>query len=113
MQYILVLYSDETRWPALGAEQQKQAMAQYAAYNEALRKADVLRGFGRLQPTSTAVTVHVGDGGAQVLDGPYVESKEQLGGFYLIDVPDLDAAITWAARCPASAHGNVEVRPLR
>ena len=76
-------------------------MAAYQAYTEALTKAGVLKGKNRLQPISSATTVRVVDGKSQVLDGPYVDSKEQLGGYYLIDVPDLDAAISWAARCPA------------
>jgi hypothetical protein len=65
-----------------------------------------------LQPSSSATTVRIANGKTQVLDGPYVDSKEQLGGYYLIDVPDLDAALSWAARCPAVSHGVVEVRPL-
>ena len=66
----------------------------------------------RLQPTSASTTVRIANGKSQVLDGPYVDSKEQLGGYFLIDVPDLDAAISWAARCPAAGHGVVEVRPI-
>ena len=87
-------------------------MAAYAAYTEALRKAGALKGSDRLRPTSSATTVRMANGKAQVLDGPYAESKEQLGGYFLIDVPDLDAAISWAARCPAANHGAVEVRPV-
>jgi hypothetical protein len=112
MQYILMLYSNETRWPAMARAQQEQSMAAYGAYTEALRKADVLRGVNRLQPTSTATTVRVTDGRSQVLDGPYADSKEQLGGYYVIEVPDLDAAIAWATRCPGASHGVVEVRPV-
>ena len=112
MQYLLVLYSDETQWPKMSAAEQQQAVKEYTAYTEALHKAGVVRGMGRLQPTRTASTVHVAGGETQVLDGPYVDSKEQLGGFYLIDVPDRDAALAWGARCPAAAHGHVEVRPL-
>jgi hypothetical protein len=82
------------------------------AYTEALKNAGVLAGVNRLQPASTATTVRVADGKSQVLDGPYADSKEQLGGYYLIDVPDLDAAVSWAARCPGASHGIVEVRPI-
>ena len=92
--------------------QQEQGVAAYMAYTEALTKAGVLRGTNRLQQSSAATTVRVTDGKSQVLDGPYADSKEQLGGYYIIDVPDLDAAISWAARCPAVGHGVVEVRPL-
>jgi len=72
----------------------------------------VLKGSGGLMPTSAATTVRVVDGKTQVLDGPYADSKEQLGGFHIIEVADLDAAIGWASRCPTAIHGIVEVRPL-
>jgi hypothetical protein len=87
-------------------------MGAYHAYTEALTKAGVLAGSNRLRPISTATTVRVANGKTQVLNGPYADTKEQLGGYFLIDVPDLDAAISWAARCPASSHGTVEVRPV-
>lgn len=112
MQYLLLIYLDEARWPAMTPAQQEQGMAAYKAFNEALTKAGAFKAASRLQPTATATTVHVADGKTQVLDGPYAESKEQLGGFYLIDVPDLDAALSWAARCPGASHGTIEVRPL-
>jgi len=112
MQYLLMLYVNENGWTTLTAEQREQGMAAYAAYTEALRKAGALKGSDRLRPTSSATTVRMANGKAQVLDGPYAESKEQLGGYFLIDVPDLDAAISWAARCPAANHGAVEVRPV-
>ena len=75
-------------------------------------KAGVLHGGNRLQPTATATTVRLADGKTQVLDGPYADTKEQLGGYYLIEAPDLDAALAWAARCPRAGHGIVEVRPV-
>ena len=112
MQYLLMLYSDETGWGKLSKEQQQQGVAAYMAYSEALKKAGVLAGSNRLQPVSSATTVRVADGKSQVLDGPYLESKEQLGGYYLIDVPDLDSALSWAARCPGASHGTIEVRPV-
>jgi hypothetical protein len=112
MQYLLMLYVDEAGWPRLSKTEQEQGMAAYFAYTEALTQAGVLKGIGRLQASSTATTVRAANGKSQVLDGPYAESKEQLGGYYLIDVPDLDAALSWAARCPAAGHGVVEVRPL-
>jgi hypothetical protein len=111
MEYLLMLYSSENHWPQLTPAEQQEAIAAYGAFTEALRKADVLRGMNRLQPTSAATTVRVENGKTQVLDGPYADSKEQLGGYFLIDVPNLDAAITWAARCPGASHGTVEVRP--
>ncbi len=112
MQYILLAYVDEASWPKMTQAEQQQGMAAYMAYSEALTKAGAIVGSNRLQPISTATTVRVANGKSQVLDGPYPDTKEQLGGYFLIDVPDLDAAISWAARCPASSHGVVEVRPI-
>jgi len=112
MQFILMTYVNEAGWTQATKAQQEQGMAAYLAYTEALTKAGVLRGVNRLQPSSAATTVRVENGKSQVLDGPYVDSKEQLGGYFVIDVADLDAAISWAARCPAVDHGVVEVRPL-
>jgi hypothetical protein len=112
MQYILMLHVQESGWSKLTKAEQEQGMAAYFAYTEALEKAGVLKGANRLQPSSTATTVRIVDGKSLVLDGPFSDTKEQVGGYYVIDVPDLDAALTWAARCPAANHGIVEVRPL-
>jgi hypothetical protein len=112
MQYLLMLYSDESQWGKMSQAEQQQGYAAYMAYTEALKKAGALVGSNRLQPISSATTVRVANGKQQVLDGPYADSKEQLGGYYLIEAPDLDAAIAWAARCPGSGHGTVEVRPV-
>ncbi len=81
-------------------------------YTEALKKAGALVDSNRLQPIAAATTVRVANGKTQVLDGPYVETKEQLGGYYLIEALDLDAAISWAARCPGASHGTMEIRPI-
>src|SRR5271166_6255046 len=112
MQYILMLYTEEGGWLKLTRAEQEQGMAAYNAFTEALKKAGVFIGSNRLQSMSNATTVRVANGKSQVLNGPYADSKEQLGGYYVIDVPDLDAALSWAARCPAASHGIVEVRPL-
>jgi hypothetical protein len=112
MQYLLMLYAEEAAWAKMNKEQQQQGVAAYGAYTEALKKAGVWVGSNRLQPVGTATTVRVTNGKSQVLDGPYLESKEQLGGYYLIDVADLDAALSWAARCPGASHGVIEVRPV-
>jgi hypothetical protein len=111
MEYLLLIYSDDAGWSQMTPAEQEQGMAAFHAYTEALTKSGVLRGKNRLQPTSSTTTVRMVNGKSQVLDGPFVDSKEQLGGYYLIDVPDLDAAISWAARCPAASYGAVEVRP--
>ena len=112
MQYMLMNYVQEDGWSKLTKAEQEQGVAAYMAYSEALTKAGVLTGSGRLQQSAMATTVQIANGKLQVLDGPYAESKEQFGGYFIIDVADLDAAIAWAARCPAARHGVVEVRPL-
>jgi hypothetical protein len=112
VQYILMLYVNEAGWPNLSKAEQEQGMAAYIAYTEALTKAGVFRSTNRLEPSAAATTVRAANGKPQVLDGPYTDSKEQLGGYYIIEVPDLDAALAWAARCPTTGHGVVEVRPL-
>jgi hypothetical protein len=112
MQYLLMLYSDESGWSNMTPAEQEQGMGAYHAYTEALTKAGALVGSNRLRPISSATTVRVANGKTQVLNGPYPDIKEQLGGYYLIDVPDLDAAISWAARCPGASHGTIEVRPV-
>ena len=112
MQYILMLYINEAGWPKLTKAEQEQGTAAYMAYAEALKKAGVFKGTSRLGSSSTATTVRAADGKPQVLDGPYADSKEQLGGYFIIEAPDLDVAISWAARCPTVGHGVVEVRPL-
>src|SRR5258708_24739344 len=112
MQDILMLDSQEGGWEQLTKEQQEQGYAAYMAYTEALKQAGAVRSSNRMRPSSAATTVRVTNGKAQVVDGPYVESKEQIGGYYLIDVADLDAAISWASRCPGAGHGTVGVRPV-
>jgi hypothetical protein len=112
MQYLLTLYADESGFTRMTPEQQQQGMAAYTAYTQALEAAGVLVGRNRLRPSSTATTVRSTNGKTQVLDGPFIESKEQLGGYYLIDVPNLDAALSWASKCPGVNHGVVEIRAI-
>ncbi len=112
MQYLLTIYSEESNWDKMTPEQQKQGYAAYMAYTEALKSAGAYVGSNRLRPSTTATTVRSRDGKTQVLDGPFVESKEQLAGYYLIDVPDLDTAMSWASRCPGAQHGVMEVRAI-
>ncbi|MDF2231573.1 YciI family protein [Albimonas sp. CAU 1670] len=112
MQYMLMIYHEEGGWDRLTPAQQAEGMAAYRAYAEALTAAGALVGSERLQPTATATTVRVADGETRVLDGPYAETKEQFGGYYIVEAADLDAALDWAARCPGARHGVVEVRPL-
>ena len=112
MQYLLMIYGNEAAMQSASKQAVEQMHAAYGAYTGAMQEAGVIRGGERLRPTSAASTVRVAGGKTQVLDGPYAETKEQLGGYYLIDVPDLDAALSWAARCPGAAHGVIEVRPI-
>jgi hypothetical protein len=112
MQYLLTLYADESGWDKMTPEQQQQGVAAYGSYTEALKQAGALVSSNRLRPSATATTLRTTNGKTQVLDGPFAESKEQLGGYYLIEVPDLDAAMTWAGRCPGVQHGVVEVRAI-
>ena len=112
MQYLLMIYNDEAAILAAPQDAVGKMMGAYAAYTEAMGKAGVIQGGNRLRPTSKATTVRVKGGKTEVLDGPYADTKEQLGGYYVIDVPDLDAALSWAARCPGAANGTIEVRPI-
>src|ERR1700757_5148450 len=112
MQYILLDYVSEEGWPQLTRDEQKHWLRAYRAYMQAMADAGVLKHTTGLQPTATATTVRTSNDKHQILDGPYADSKEQLGGFHIIEVPDLDAAISWAARSPTALHGVVEVRPM-
>ena len=112
MQYLLMIYSREGAWEKMSPAEQQQGLAAYNAFTEALKKSGSLAGSNRLRGASTATTVRVANGKPQVQDGPYADTKEQLGGYYLIDVADLDAALAWAGRCPGASHGIVEVRPV-
>ncbi len=112
MQYMLMDYVNEAGWPELTQAEQDHWLGAYRAYMEAMMQAGILKETNGLQRTSAATTVRVANGKTHVLDGPYADSKEQLGGFHIIDVPDLNAAIMWAARSPTALHGVVEVRPL-
>jgi hypothetical protein len=112
MKYMLMDYVAEAGWPQLTRSGQEHWLGAYKAYMQAMVNAGVLKSSGGLHPTSSATTVRVRNDKTQVLDGPYADTKEQLGGFHIIDVPDLDAALSWAARSPTALHGVVEVRPL-
>ncbi|MEP7058909.1 MAG: YciI family protein [Caldimonas sp.] len=112
MEYLMLIHADPSALQALRDAERSTALAAYGAYSEALQNAGVLRGGNRLRNADTATTVRMRDGKTEVLNGPFIETREQLGGYYLIDVPDLDAALAWAARCPGASHGAVEVRPI-
>jgi hypothetical protein len=112
MEYMLLIHADPAGLQALREAERTTSLAAYGAYTTALQQAGVLRAGNRLRTADTATTVRVRGGKTEVLDGPFIETKEQLGGYYVIDVADLDAALSWAARCPGASHGAVEVRPV-
>lgn len=87
-------------------------MAAYGAYAEAMAAAGVMVDGERLRPTSDATSLRLRGGRTELLNGPYADTREQLGGYFMVDVPDLDAALHWAARCPSAPHGTIEVRPV-
>lgn len=112
MQYMLLIHMDEAAMAKATPEQAYQMGAPYMAYNEALIKAGAMVSGDRLTPSNAATVVKVRNDRTEVLDGPFADTKEQLGGFYIIEAPDLDAAIQWAARCPGAHNGAIEVRPI-
>jgi hypothetical protein len=112
MKYLLTIYGDESGWNDVTPEQSGQIMAAYEAFGRAATEAGVMLGGEGLQPTSSATTVRVRDGETVTSDGPFAETREQLGGYYLLDCRDLDDAIGWAARIPGAQQGSIEVRPV-
>lgn len=111
MKYTLFLYGDEAAMAHVPPAAMQQTLAAYQAYTQALKDAGVFVATDWLKPSHAATTLTLRDGARRVQDGPYADTKEQLGGFYVIDVAGLDAALDWAGRCPAARHGIVEVRP--
>ncbi len=112
MKYALLIYGDESEAPAPDSPEAMAVMKSYYDFTNAINEQGINRGGEALDSVQTATCVRVRDGQTMTTDGPYAETKEQLGGFYLIDVDDLDAALEVAARLPGSHHGTVEVRPV-
>jgi hypothetical protein len=112
MRYLLLIYSDEKAEVNASKEEIDAWMGEYVAYTEAIKHAGVRLAGEALQPTATATTVRVKDGKKVTTHGPFAETKEQLGGYYLLDCKNLDEAIEWAAKCPGARVGSIEVRPL-
>ena len=112
MQYMLLIYSNETGFAEMTQEQAKTMTGAFMAYTEAMKAAGAWVGGERLLPTTNATTVRAPGGDVQIHDGPFAETKEQLGGYYIVEAPDLDAALAWAKKCPATSRGSVEVRPV-
>lgn len=111
MQYMLLIYSNENDDQNQTPEQLQKMYADYGAFTQELIQAGVMRGGSELKPVATATTVRVRAGKTLTMDGPFAETKEQLGGYYLIDVADLDQAIFWAAKIPSALVGSIEIRP--
>jgi hypothetical protein len=112
VQYMALIYGDETRWAALSEEDQDEIRGRYRALADDAQKAGVMAGGDELGSTRDATTVRVRGDETLVTDGPYAELKEALGGYFLFDCDSIDEALDWAARIPAAEHGAVEVRPV-
>jgi len=109
MRYMMLIHHDEA---ALNQAVYKELATEYGAFMEALAKAEGCSAGERLKPSSLATTVRQPGGNTEVLDGPYADTKEQLAGYFVVDVPSLDEAIAWAKRCPSSKYGSIEIRPM-
>ncbi len=112
MRYLILIYGKESDWEAIPPEKAGEIMSAYMAYTQKLKDAGVHVAGDELQPVVSAKSVR-GKGGSQIVDGPFVDTKEQLGGYYLIEAPNQNEALNWAKQCPATLHGGgVELRPV-
>jgi hypothetical protein len=112
MRYLLLICTDETAQMAMSPAEAGAQMAKYQAFSEEMGQRGVLLGGERLRPTTDATTVQVRDGETLTFDGPFAETKEQIGGYYMVDCKDLDEAIEVAAKIPSAGTGTIEVRPI-
>jgi hypothetical protein len=112
MKYLLAIYADETEWNDLGDEGRQAMYEEYSRVSEDMGRRGMLIDGAELRPTSAATTVRIRDGRALVTDGPFAETKEQLGGYFVVDCESLDEAIEAAGTLPTARHGSIEVRPL-
>jgi len=112
MQYLLLIYDKESDWGKLSEVEQNGMMKEYRDFSQSIQQSGHYRAGSQLHPVSKATTVRIRDGKKLVTDGPFAETKEQLGGYYLIDAKDLDDAVAIAARVPSARYGSIEVRPL-
>ena len=111
MRYLMLIYDEEKMWANMSEAEVGETMAKWGEFHGALEASGIVQGSNRLRPVATATTVRIKDGDAITTDGPFAETKEQLGGYYLIDVPNLDTAIEWASKVPVP-QGSIEVRPI-
>ena len=112
MRYVLLICADESTDPAMNPNESDGILAEYNAFSEEMEARGVLQGGARLRPIADATTVRVRGGETLTSDGPFAETKEQMGGFYLVDCKDLDEAIEIAAKIPSARNGSIEVRPI-
>jgi len=112
MQYMLLIYNDPNAWESMPEDEQGAIYNAYGTFTAELQESGKMVAGDALQPISTATSVRVRDGEALTTDGPFAETKEVLGGYYLIDVDTLDEALEWGAKIPGAAYGTIEVRPL-
>ena len=112
MKYLLLIYDDPSVWGSMSEEESNAIMGEYFAYTEEMRNAGAFVAGEALQPDATGTVVKVRDGQTLTTDGPFAETKEQLGGYYLVEAADLDEAIRWAAKIPSAKVGSIEVRPV-
>ena len=112
MQYLLLIYGNENRWEKIDSPEREKALQEFGAFTRSIHQSGHLLGSNELDLTSKAATVRVRDGKRMVTDGPFAETKEQLGGYYLIEAKDREEAIAIAARIPSVSWGSIEVRPV-
>jgi hypothetical protein len=112
MQYLLSIYSSEAAAAQASPDDMKAMMQAYGAFTAEIKAANVYLGGNALKSTATATTVRVRNGETLTTDGPFAETKEQLGGYYLVNCENLDEAISWAAKIPGAHHGSIEIRPV-
>jgi hypothetical protein len=112
MKYLMLICNNEAADGAMPQAQMQEMMTKYFAFTQDSKDKGVYLGGNALQPTSTATTVRVRDGKTIASDGPFAETKEQIGGYYLLECKDLDEATSWAARIPGALNGSIEVRPI-
>lgn len=112
MQYLMLIYNDEKNPPQPGTPEGDAYFNEYMAFTEEVSQKGLMLGSNALEPVATATTVRVRDGKTETTDGPFAETKEQLGGYYLLDCKDLDEAIRYAAKIPSAEYGSIEIRPV-
>ena len=112
MKYLLLIHEDETRYDRITEEENAAFMGEFGQFSQAVKESGAFVTAHRLRPTTTATTVRVQDGKTLTTDGPFAETKEQLGGFYLVEAANLDEAIAWAEKIPSARYGSIEIRPI-